>query len=295
MRHAQLRAFHGVAMWGGFSKAAEKMAISQPALSDHVRKLEETYGVQLFVRGTRSIALTDLGRQLFALTEQQMEVETAARDLLQRARKVEEGLITIGADAAIHALPLITAFRKNHPGVRFKVVSGNSANLIERLLSFEIDFAVVADVPPTAEISTRLLREDELVAFVSCDHPWAQRQSVSVAELAKQQLVLREQGSETRRLVEEKFNALGLKPGGFIEIDGREAAREAVAQGLGIGVVSSGEFLPDPRLAHIFMNDWQAFMREWLVSLKSREGLHLIQSMLKVVDQLVPEAGSARQ
>ncbi len=286
MRYAQLRAFHGVATWGGFSKAADKMAISQPALSDHVRKLEETYGVQLFVRGTRSVSLTDLGRKLFALTEQQLEIETAARDLLQRARKVEEGHITIGADAAIHALPLIRAFRKNHPAVRFKVVSGNSASLMARLESFDIDFAVVADVPPSPAYSARLLREDRLVAFVSRRHPWAGRRSISLAELAGTHLILREQGSETRRLVEEKFNELGLSPDEVIEIEGREAAREAVAQNLGVGMVSAGEFLQDDRLKQITLKDWQATMREWLVCLKSREGLHLIQSMLKVVDEM---------
>lgn len=286
MRHAQLRAFHGVATWGGFSKAADKMAISQPALSDHVRKLEETYGVQLFVRGTRSITLTDLGRKLFALAERQIEVETAARDLLQRARKVEEGHITIGADAAMHALPLIRAFRAKHPAVRFRVISGNSANLIERLEAFEIDFAVVADVPPAPTFSARLLREDQLVAFVASDHPWARRTNLKLTELAATPLIMREQGSETRRLIEERFNELGLSPDDVTEIEGREAAREAVVQGLGVGVVSSGEFLQDARLKRIAIKDWQATMREWLVCLKSRETLHLIQSMLKVVDEM---------
>ncbi len=284
MRPAQLKAFHGVATWGGFSRAAEKLHISQPALSDHVRKLEETYGVQLFVRGTRSVTLTDLGRKLFALTEQRLEIETEALDLLQRARKVEEGQITIGADAAIHALPLIRAFRAEYPRVRFRVVSGNSANLIAQLESFEIDFAVVADDLSSDAFSTRLLREDELVAFVSSSHPWAGRASLNVADLASGPLILREQGSVTRRLVEEKFRELKLTPKESLDIEGREAAREAVAQGLGIGIVSAGEFLPDDRLVQIALNDWHTKMREWLVCLKSREGLHLIQSMLKVVD-----------
>lgn len=286
MRPAQLKAFHGVAKWGGFSKAAEKMHVSQPALSDHVRKLEETYGVQLFVRGTRTVSLTDLGRKLFALTERQVEIETEARDLLQRARKVEEGQIIIGADAAIHALPLITAFRAAHPHVRFSVVSGNSASLISRLESFDIDFAVVADELNAPAFTTRLLREDRLVAFVAAGHPWAQRKSISIADLAEGQLILREQGSVTRRIVEEKFRDSGIVANAAIDVEGREAAREAVAQGLGVGIVSAGEFLPDARLRQIALKDWQATMREWLVCLKSREGLHLIQSMLKVVDEM---------
>jgi aminoethylphosphonate catabolism LysR family transcriptional regulator len=286
MRHAQLKAFHGVATWGGFSRAAEKMAVSQPALSDHVRKLEDTYGVQLFVRDTRTISLTDLGRKLFALTERLNEIETAARDLLQRARKVEEGQITIGADAAMHALPLIRAFRVRYPNVRFRVIAGNSATLIERLESFEIDFAVVADVPTSPAFSARLLGEDQLVAFVLADHPWSTRKSVTMQDLASASLVMREPGSETRRLVEEKFNELGLVPGEVIEIEGREAAQEAVAQGLGVGIISAGELLEDGRLRRVNIKDWQATMREWLLCLKSREGLHLIQSMLGIVDDM---------
>ncbi|MGI9464403.1 MAG: LysR substrate-binding domain-containing protein, partial [Aestuariivirgaceae bacterium] len=103
-------------------------------------------------------------------------------------------------------------------------------------------------------------------------------------------LIMREQGSETRRLIEEKFNELGLSPDDITEIEGREAAREAVAQGLGVGIVSSGEFLEDNRLKRITVKDWQATMREWLVCLKSRETLHLIQSMLKIVDGMEDQA-----
>ncbi len=289
MRHAQLKAFHGVATWGGFSRAAEKMAISQPALSDHVRKLEETYGVQLFHRGTRTITLTDLGRQLFALTERLTETETEARDLLERARNVEEGNITIGADAAIHALPLIRAFRERHPAVRFSVVSGNSVSLIEQLEGFDIDFAIVADVPKSESFSSRLLRQDRMVAFVQADHSWAQRHHVTLQDLADAPLVMRETGSVTRQLIEDRFSELGLSARDVTVIEGREAAREAVAQGLGVGIVSLGEFTQDHRLSRIEIDGWDAVMREWLVCLKSRQGLHLLQSMLRVADDLVDD------
>ena len=73
MRHAQLKAFHAVATWGGFSRAASQLGISQPALSEQVRKLEEAYGVELFVRARRSVRLTDIGRRLYALSERQFE------------------------------------------------------------------------------------------------------------------------------------------------------------------------------------------------------------------------------
>ena len=78
MRHAQLKAFHAVAAHGGFSRAAEALGLTQPAVSDHVRKLEEAYGVQLFTRGPAGVALTDMGRKLFAIAERQFEAEAEA-------------------------------------------------------------------------------------------------------------------------------------------------------------------------------------------------------------------------
>src|SRR5919106_1223691 len=114
MRHAQLKAFHAVATWGGFSRAASQLGISQPALSEQVRKLEEAYGVELFVRARRSVRLTDIGRRL------------------------DFGQLTIGADAAVHVLPLVASFRARYPRIRVSVISGNSQRLMEQLHRFEI-------------------------------------------------------------------------------------------------------------------------------------------------------------
>ena len=116
MRHAQLKAFHAVAVHGGFSRAAEALGLTQPAVSDHVRKLEETYGVQLFTRAASGVALTEMGRKLFAIAERQFEAEAQAAELLARGRRLEEGQLTIGADAAVHILPALARFRASVAG-----------------------------------------------------------------------------------------------------------------------------------------------------------------------------------
>ncbi len=281
MRHAQMKAFHAVATYGGFSKAAVELGVSQPALSDHVRKLEDAYGVQLFVRGPRTVTLTDLGRKLYALTERQFEAAAAAIDLLARARRLEEGSLVFGADAAVHVLPLLASFRTAYPRVRLKLISGNSARLIEQLEHFDIDFAVVAEVPALPHFTSQLLREDRLAAFVSSDHPWASRRKIGFAELAGTSLVLREMGSATRKLLEQELNARSIAPQAVFEVEGRESAREAVAQGFGLGIVSAGEFVDDARLRLLAFDDWHCPMREWLVCLESRTGLHLIAAVLE--------------
>src|SRR5262245_2593257 len=119
MYYAQLRAFHAVATHGGFSRAARKLALTQPAISDHIRKLEEAHGVELVLRRRGGIALSDLGRRLYAITERlfEAEIEAEADELLARSRKLDEGALTIGADAATHILPVLARFRARYPKV----------------------------------------------------------------------------------------------------------------------------------------------------------------------------------
>ena len=285
MRPAQLKAFHAVATWGGFSRAAKKLGLSQPAVSDHVRKLEETYGVQLFIRAQKSVSLTALGRQLFVLSEKIAGAEAEARDLLSRARGLKEGQLTIGADAAVHILPLLSRFQDKYPGMNLKVVSGNSDTLLSRLEAFDIDFAVIGRKVSSAIFETRLLSSSGLAAFVSEGHPLSGKARVTFSQLVATPLVLREKGSATRQLFEDALAARNLAPVRAVEVEGREAAREAVVQGLGAGIVSRSEFQADERLTMIEIDGWQAQMSEWLVCLKSRAGLHMTAALLELVDE----------
>lgn len=290
MRHAQLKAFHAVARHGGFSRAAERLSLTQPAISDHVRKLEEAYGVQLFTRSAAGVELTAMGRSLFAIAERLFEAETEAQDLLSRARKLESGQLTIGADAAVHILPRVARFRSLYPGIAVRLVTGNTAGLLAQLENFAIDVAVVAEPPAGNDLLARCLREDRLVAVTRRRDGTARR--ATLARLAEQTLILREEGSVTRRLVTDELHRRGLVPAGSIEIEGREAVREAVAQGLGVAVMSEGELANDPRLRSLPIADWSPVMSEWLICLKPRAGLHVIRSFFEVPEPSGQTAGS---
>jgi len=285
MSYAQLKAFHAVAASGGFSKAAARLGLSQPAVSDHIRKLETAYGVELFSRTRRKVELTDLGRSLFAITERHFESEAQAVELLSRARELEHGLITIGADAAVHVLPLVKKFNQRYPRVELRLITGNSARLMESLERLEIDFAVVAERPTSDVFIARKIREDRLVCLLAGHHSLARRKSIRFSELIAGPLVLRERGSATRALLEAEAGRRGLKLRQFIEIEGREGTNEAVAQGLGAGIISVGELSRDPRLSALSISDWQEHMCEWLVCLRVRAGLHMIRAF---IDLLVP-------
>jgi aminoethylphosphonate catabolism LysR family transcriptional regulator len=283
MSYAQLKAFHAVAASGGFSKAADRLKLTQPAVSDHVRKLEATYGVELFSRTRRKVELTDLGRQLFALTERQFEAEFQALELLNRAQGLEQGLISIGADAAVHAMPLIKRFNQRYPLVNLKLTTGNTARLIDRLERLEIDFAVVAEVPASEAFLARKVCQDRLVCVLARTHPLSRKKTLGFAEMMETPLVLREKGSVTRALLEAEIARRGLRQGPIVEIEGREAASEAVAQGLGIGIISRGEIPRDARLRAVPVSDWHETMSEWLVCLRARAELHIMKAFLELL------------
>lgn len=285
MRYSQLRAFHAVAAHGGFSRAAERLALSQPAISDHVRKLEEAHGVELFLRRHGAVTLTELGRRLFAITERLFEAESEAHQLLARSGKLDEGTLTIGADAAVHFLPILARFRERHPKVSVKLVSGNSAQLLDRLDNFEIDLAVTAANPVSVQYASWLLREDRLAAFVASSHPLAPRKTLPLADLVKWPVILREQGSVTRTLLLDELGRRRLPLASAIEIETREATKDAVAQGLGIGIISRGEFASDGRVRLLEFADWTAMMSEWLICLKARADLHVMRAMIGMIDE----------
>ncbi len=280
MTYAQLKAFHAVALAGGFSKAAQRLSLTQPAVSDHVRKLEELYGVQLFVRHARGVTLSDLGRKLLAITERQFEAETQAHELLSRAQTLEEGDLTVGADAAVHVLPQIALFKARFPKIAVRLVSGNSAELIARLIDFSIDVAVTAARPASAAIASRRLREDRLVAVIAASSRWKGKDSISFEALVAMPMILREEGSATRKLLIDEVQRRGLRLVDVTEIEGRESAREAAAHGLGIAVMSASELTEDKRLRQLRITGWDARMEEWLMWLEARADLHLIRSFL---------------
>jgi aminoethylphosphonate catabolism LysR family transcriptional regulator len=280
MRYAQLRAFHAVAVNGGFSKAAERLSLTQPAISDHIRKLEEAYGSELFLRRRGGVELTPFARKLLAVTERMFEAETEALELLARAKGLEEGSLVIGADAATHVLPLIRRFRERYPKIAVRLVAGNSAQLLARLDRFEIDFAVIAETPPQQAYEARLLRDDAITAFTAATHPFARRAEISFAEFVGQPVILREEGSVTRTLLLAEAARRSLPIANVIEIESREAAREAVAGGMGVGIISTAEIVPDARLRTVRFSDWEASMSEWLVCLAARSDLHIIRAVL---------------
>ena len=132
--HAQLKAFHAVAVHGSFTKAAERLFLTQPAISDQVRKLEERFGVLLFHRNKRSVRLTDLGERLLAITQRLFVIEAEAQELLQESQALQTGSLILAVDAPVHVLPQIARFCQRYPGIQVKIETGNTDESLARLM-----------------------------------------------------------------------------------------------------------------------------------------------------------------
>jgi len=284
MYYSQFRAFHAVATEGGFSKAAKHLGLTQPAISDQVKKLEERFSVLLFHRHKRIVRLTPLGEQLFEITKRTFQLERQSIDLLSAHQSLKRGHLSIAADTPLYIVPLIGRFKKAYAGISVSMRIGNAEEIISGLLNFSFDLGIVADMPNDARFHILTLCEDPLVAFVSKNHPLATREAISLKELSGAPLILREPGSRTRTHTEQEFTKAGLSMKVAMEVQGREAAREAVAADIGVGIVSRPEFGHDDRLVALPLTDCAARMTESLVCLKNKRQLKTIMAFYESND-----------
>jgi aminoethylphosphonate catabolism LysR family transcriptional regulator len=286
MNHAQLRAFHAVARELSFTRAARVLNVSQPTLSAQVKALENDYGVRLFDRRGRRIVMTDLGDGLLDVTHRLFALEEEADDLLAGARALTRGHLKLGADGPHHVIPLLAAFRRRHPGLGLSLAMGNADEVLADLFDYRTDVAVVARVPDDPRLHVLPYSRAPLAVFVAADHPWARRRNVRLADLAGQPMVLREQGSLTRQVLERALDRAGIEIKPVMEIDSREAVAEAVAAGLGIGVVSLGEFGGDARVRAIPIEGNPIEMVEHVVCLSDRRRLQIVRAFLAVAREM---------
>lgn len=287
MRYVQLRAFHHVALAGSFSQAARDLSLTQPAISDQVRWLEEEYDVPLFVRKRRQLTLTPAGTRLLAATRRLFDAEGEALDVLQEERSLRAGVLRIAADSVDHVLDVLTVYRERFPGIQIRIVGGNSSSIIEDLLAYDVDIGVLGELADERPFEVLSLNVSPVVLFVARSHPLAGNASLSLQALSAWPLVMREEGSRTRMMVEKLAEAEGIALRCAIEAEGREAVRRIVAAGVGVGMVSLAEFDNDPRLVKIALEGQPLTMHEKLICLKDRRNGKAIQAFFATARRLV--------
>ena len=283
MRHSQLRAFHNVALHGGFSRAAKALNMTQPSVSDQVKRLEQGYDVLLFYREARQVRLTPAGEKLFRLTREMFEVEERIGALLDQSRAAVCGTLRILADSALHITGAVGRFRKAHPKVFVSIHTGNTEEVLRRLRNYEAEVGVVGNMVPAPDLDLIDLGRTPILAIAKKGYLPKKTKDMPFSALCDHPLIFRETGSRTRANLEDAAARLGVDLSPAIEVEGREAMREVVASGAGIGFISEAEFGHDSRLTQIQIRGVGLGMSEALVTLTARRDVPVIRAFLRSI------------
>lgn len=238
----QLRVFYAVAKGGSFTQAAQALSITQPAVTVHIRELEKYHGVRLFDRGGRRVKLTDAGQTLFEYAQRIFTLTEEAEHALENARSLRAGRLQLLGSLTVGAYylpPVINLFKARFPEIHVTLSVDNSQRVVERIAALREDVGFLSGPVRDEQLVVRPFLEDELVILVPPGHAWSTRRSVSLHELGGQPLILRELGSATRALMEERLRQAGIHPRVSMELGSNEAIKRAVEMGMGVSVLSA--------------------------------------------------------
>lgn len=230
-----------IAETGTFTAAAERVHVTQAAISMQIRQLERETGAKLFVRAPRRVILTEAGEKLLDRAHLILREYDAALAEMAALTGAEQGRLRIGsASAMVSADPLpqiLRELKKAHPGAETSVTSGTSEDLVQRLLTGELDAAFVSLPVDARGIQTELLSEDSLVAIASPRHRLGKQKVVSAYALAGEKLILGERGGNTRRLIDQFFTHAGVSLKVSMELSRLAAIKRMVEEDMGVGIV----------------------------------------------------------
>lgn len=285
MSYSQLRAFHFVAREGSFTRAATALNVTQPTVSMQVKELEELYQTKLFNRRGQWVELTEMGDRLFVITRQIFDLERQAEELMAAGRALEAGRLKVGTDSPIHMTPVIADFARRYPGITISLATGSARTTLNDLLDYRTDVALVAGPAQEDRVESRPFSRDRVVAILPADHALGTQSEIPFARLIDEQLILRERGSATRQIFEDAIRDVGMAMPDFFEIGSREGVQEAIAAGLGVGIVSEAEIIRDRRIVTVPIIDPSLIMTEYLVCLRDRLQLRAVQAFMDVAEE----------
>lgn len=235
-----LRIFVAVAEAGSFSRAADKLGISQPAVSKAVRELESQLDTVLLERKGRSFTTSEPGRMLFDYGRSIFALELQAVEAVRAFSAIERGQLTIGASTTVATYwlpPLLTRFHERYPGIELRLVSANTTHIAEQLLDCAIDVALVEGPVADERFDVQPWHEDEMVVVVAREHLLQSERVIDATRLNDELWIVREPGSGSREATDAVLAGLGIASARTMEVGSNEAIVQTVAAGTGIGLV----------------------------------------------------------
>jgi DNA-binding transcriptional LysR family regulator len=265
----QFRVFEAVARNLSFSRAAEELHLSQPAVSMQVRGIEVILGLPLTEQLGKKIFLTEAGREVLHASQ----AITARLDDLQanlaQLQGIDSGRLNLAVTSTVNAVAtdILVRFRGRHPGVSIHLDVSNRESVLEQLAANRIDLAIMGQVPDGLELEATRFMHNPLVVIAPPDHPLTRKKKISVRDLASESFLVREAGSGTRGAMERFFAAKGLEIRSSMEMSSNEAIKQAVQAGLGLGILSLQTLEMELALKRLVVLEVEGFpiMRHWYI------------------------------
>lgn len=288
----QIEIFCSIVRFRSFSRAAEALFLTQPTVSGHIKKLESELGVRLLDRlGKRAIP-TEAGEVLYRRGSRLLEERDRVRQEIEKLSGRVSGVLRIGGSTVPGSYilpPLIGAFRKLHPEISVQMNIADSARVTEAVRSGELCIGVTGAREADPHLEVHRFLSDELVVAVPARHPWAQRRTITLEELRSEPFILREEGSGTRKIMEQRLEHAGFRTAGMkvsAIVGSSDAVRQAVKAGLGVSILSRRAVKDDieaGRLAAARIKGVRMERNFHVILLKGRSRSPLCRSFLEFI------------
>ncbi|WP_166443734.1 LysR family transcriptional regulator [Rhabdaerophilum calidifontis] len=278
----QIAAFTEIFRQRSISRAAAALGITQSAVTQHLANLERRMGTRLFLRHRTGLEPTKPALELFALTDRMRILDQLVAERIDAYGALESGHLTIIANAPRPAMPLVATFTRRYPGVRiaFSLLSWTLA--MQRLAAREVDIAIITEPDEGAGLFRRPLTTSRYAAFLPRGHLLAARPALSLADLAREPVVLPEEGSLTQRVVHRALGEHGLRLERVVEMTAFPVVKEAVLHGIGIGILLEDSVFPTEDLVLRPIVELAMPFRTDLATPEDKRDLHFVRAFIEV-------------
>src|SRR5216683_1540020 len=283
----QLEVFLAVAQEKSFSRAAEALHRTQPAVSQAIRRLEAELGESLFDRSSKDGTLTTAGRVLFDFAQQMMNLKRSAHSAIRDLRDLHRGKLSLGANeyTVMCLLPLIPIFRARHPHIKIDVKRSLASRIPGEILGRDVEIGVVSFKPSDQAIKSVPLAMDELALVVAPDHPLATKKVVSVRELGAESFIAHNVPSPYRERVVKTFEKHRTPLNISMEMPTLEAIKRLVEKGLGVALIprlSAQAEIARKQLVGLPVREMKLERRLFLIYRKGATLSHAAKAFLRV-------------
>ncbi|MGB9802713.1 selenium metabolism-associated LysR family transcriptional regulator [Desulfofundulus sp.] len=303
MNFHQLYIFKIVADKKSFSKAAQVLFISQPAISMQIKSLEDHFGTRLFERNTHQVNLTEAGRVLYNYVEKILSLVDEAEKDISALTGCMRGTLSIGASFTLgeYVIPqVIGRFKNQYPQVKVFLQVTNTEQIAKRVSKNILDLGLVESHVDDQELVASPFLQDELMVVLPAGHPLAGKKSISLDEFVALPLVLREQGSGTRKVTEERLREAGVELSALnvvMELGSTEAVKKAVEAGFGASIISMWAVQKELKLCTLVpvrIKGFSLLRNFYLIYKKNRSHTSVVKEFVSFIEELSGIAGSLK-